>query len=160
MLKQILIRYIMLKNGIKKQVIRFSLLLCSAVSFMSLTTDETISTLHFEDDLCKLETSIIRCNDIQNGTDVNYVMLKITNKTEKSIVFSCSKQVNFSNKPNSTSDGGNTLTFELAPNQILEGSCDKTTNSKLRIFSHMQSLKDVAILTSFSFSTFKTSYNN
>jgi hypothetical protein len=160
MLKQILIRYIMFKNVLKKQIFRFSVLLSTAVTFMSLSSDETPFTLHFEDALSKLETSKIRCNEVENGTDVNYVILKITNKTEKSITFSFSKQISFSNNPNAISDGGNVLTFELAPNQILQGSCEKNGKAKLRIFSHMENLKDVAKLTSFSFSDFKTKYNN
>ncbi len=150
----------MLTTVLKIHIIKTSFIAFSCFVLLSFTASNEQATIYFEDDLCKLEVSKNRCNDIQNGTDVNYLFLRITNKTNKSISFSFTKQVIFSNNTGASNDGGKVLIFQLKPNEVLEGSCEKNGNSNLRIFSHMESLNDVARLSSFSFSDYKTTYTN
>lgn len=95
--------------------------------------------VYFENDLVRIEMNTFRCTSLQNGTDNNYILLRISNKTHENIEVSYLKETWYdgvcSNCNSSSPEHANTLV--LSPEEIKEGNCD--SEQALRIFQNMPS---------------------
>lgn len=76
------------------------------------------------------------CNDIKNGTNKEYVFLKLQNKTSSKITVSYAMSLSYNNTCYTCSNLDEyTFTFTLNPNQELSGNC--SNKEGLSIFSKM-----------------------
>lgn len=113
----------------------FAVLLLLFAGFTS--TDSNWQTF-FENEQVRIEKSPFLCSSSQNGTANNYVLLRITNKTEQKIEVSFLKETWYDGKCSncSSSSPEHLITVTIDPLGQKTGNCDE---SSLRIFDNMPS---------------------
>jgi len=106
-------------------------------SLLGFTSQEEHWNVYFENDQVRIETTSFRCTSPQNGTDNNFILLRIANKTSKSIEVSFLREIWYdgvcSNCNSTSPEYLHKLTF--APGETKEGSCD--SEKALKIFQNM-----------------------
>lgn len=129
----------------------FTFLALTLFSFFILShaIEKDVWTNYYNDDQVQISFKDIQCKDVQNGTDNNYVLLQLENKTNLKLKVSFKKTVWYDGKcqncKNTNEEQLTTITLE--PFEKMEGSCK--SNKSLRIFSHMNNQLTNTKLTKF-----------
>ena len=82
---------------------------------------------YYEDDKISISYTSKVCDDRQNGFDFEYYLIRVTNRTDQTLV------INFNKSAEEVSKEEDKLAFVLAPAEIKTGSCDYDP-VKLRVF--------------------------
>lgn len=104
----------------------------------------------FTSESITIESTLVDCNDIKNGTAKQYQSLEVKNLTASSIQVRFKKQLWYGGKCTSCqSDSEEYVTsVRLEPNGSLKGDCE-SNDKQLKVFVRMLNLKDVSQLTHF-----------
>ncbi len=98
---------------------------------------------YFENDQIKIESSILSCDKPSMDIHNDYVILKVTNKTDKVIDVSFKKELYYNEICTSCEDSEEFITkISIQPNQILEANCDSKTKD-LKIFHSNKNSKKI-----------------
>ncbi len=132
----------------RKKVSFFALIVVSFF-ILSHTNKSDVWTEYYSDHQIKISYKDSPCADVENGTNNNYVLLKVENKTNNKLTVSFKKETWYDGKCqncHNTSDEFNT-SVTLEPFEKMEGSCKSSKN--LRIFSQMNNQFATSRLTKF-----------
>ncbi len=119
----------------------YFLKVCSiAVFFLGLTGfkgQENVWREYLENDQIKIETSTQTCSSTQNGTNSNYIFLRISNKTNLDLEVSFNKELWYNDVCSNCNDGDEAkTTLVLHANETVEGNCESSFKT-LKIFQSM-----------------------
>ena len=132
-----------------KKSLSFLALVLFSFFVISHTLEKDVWTNYYNDNQVQISFKNFRCLDVQNGTDKNYVLLQVENKTNIKLKISFKKTMWYDGKCqncNNTGEEQNT-TITLEPFEKIEGSCK--SNKDLRIFSQMNNQLTDTKLTKF-----------
>lgn len=102
---------------------------------------------YFDDDELRIELAEAQRADSANGIFNNYLLIRITNKTDSEVDVSFQKQLSYNMQP-SASDAIQPL--RLQAHEILTGSVDPSTDKTLRIFVNQYAGMNKKVLTGYS----------
>ncbi len=120
------------------------------LAFQSLgqTTATTLTwNSYYENDELRIELAEAQRADSVNGIFNNYLLIRVTNKTNSEIDVSFQKKLSYNMKP-SSSDA--IQPFRLLAGEIKTGSIDPATDKTLRIFVNQYSGMNKNVLTDYS----------
>jgi hypothetical protein len=109
----------------------------------------------------QIYTQEIACHDDQNGIHQQFIVFQFINTTSYTMNVSWQKELWYNDicqtcgKP---SNNENTFNITLAPGESLEGNCDKTSHSGLKIFSNFLNTVRGSKLTKFEFKNLVVSF--
>lgn len=116
---------------------------------MSFHKPEEKWSSYLENDQLKIEVMETRCNDIKNGIDNQYILLRFTNKTNHKIKVDYQRELWYNNiclNCNESSDE-NHKTIYLETKEVKTGNC--SSDKSLKIFVRMNNNLSDQVLTKF-----------
>jgi hypothetical protein len=141
-----------------KKLLKYFGAILLAISIFSFIPKLNEWKTYFENDQIKIESSIFSCDKPSIDIHNDYVILKVTNKTDKVIDVSFKKELYYNETCTSCGEGDEfTTKISIQPNQILEANCDSKTKD-LKIFHSNKNSKK--ILTKFELKNITINLNN
>lgn len=108
------------------------------IAFLAISTNfpKDWSILYTNEQIT-VEYKEIRCQSNENGTDNNYLILKFTNKTNKTLQIQFTNEVHYNGQCVNCdiSKEENNKSITLNPNETIEGKC--SSDKTLKVFSKM-----------------------
>lgn len=108
---------------------------------------------YYENEQIQVELQQSRRQDVANGIDNNYLLIRITNKTQQAVDVHFQKQLSYNLQPVTT----DAITpIRLAPGEILTGSTQPESNKALRIFVNQNNGFNKNVLTDYALINFRS----
>ena len=147
----------------------YNFILCLFFSLLSFqlafgqNTSEDLSSWKLYKEISGLQifSKEIGCHDSQNGIHEQYIVFQFINNTTEKITVVWQKEVWYNDKCvtcDIPSHLENNYTFSLAPGESVEGTCEASSSSGLKIFNHFMNTSKGSKLTKFEFKNMKITF--
>ena len=131
-------------------VVILVVLICVLCSFQKNNLNEDWK-VYFSNEQVEVSFKRVDCVRPDNGTDIQYIYLRFTNKTNHSLSLNYSKKLWYNNKCYNCSGENPEYSYQLQlePGEIRQADCSGKKDKSLYIFAKMNNVENKSVLSRF-----------